>query len=86
MLFQNKAEVWEKIEAKIDAENDTPALKTSNKVCNSKLCVSKCVYLVDVCVMFAQCNNRPCISGDNIDSERIEKSSEATRRWVLWIQ
>ena len=50
VLFQNKTEVWEEIEAKMDAENDTPVLKTSNKVCNSKLCVSKYVYLVDVCV------------------------------------
>ncbi|KAJ4919614.1 hypothetical protein JOQ06_000083, partial [Pogonophryne albipinna] len=33
VLFQNKAEVWEEIEAKINAENEVPVLKTSNKVC-----------------------------------------------------
>lgn len=33
VLFQNKAEVWEEIEAKIHAENEVPILKTSNKVC-----------------------------------------------------
>lgn len=32
VLFQNKAEVWEEIEAKINAENEVPILKTSNKV------------------------------------------------------
>lgn len=32
VLFQNKAEVWEEIEAKISAENEVPLLKTSNKV------------------------------------------------------
>ncbi|XP_043076070.1 centrosomal protein of 170 kDa protein B isoform X3 [Puntigrus tetrazona] len=30
-LFQNKTEVWEEIEAKINAENEVPILKTSNK-------------------------------------------------------
>ncbi|XP_016318278.1 centrosomal protein of 170 kDa protein B isoform X2 [Sinocyclocheilus anshuiensis] len=30
-LFHNKTEVWEEIEAKINAENDVPILKTSNK-------------------------------------------------------
>lgn len=32
VLFQNKAEVWEEIEAKINTENEVPILKTSNKV------------------------------------------------------
>lgn len=32
VLFQNKADVWEEIEAKINAENEVPILKTSNKV------------------------------------------------------
>lgn len=32
VLFKNKAEVWEEIEAKINAENEVPILKTSNKV------------------------------------------------------
>ena len=32
VLFHNKAEVWEEIEAKINAENEIPILKTSNKV------------------------------------------------------
>lgn len=32
VLFQNKAEVWEEIEAKISTENEVPILKTSNKV------------------------------------------------------
>lgn len=32
VLFQNKAEVWEEIEAKINADNEVPILKTSNKV------------------------------------------------------
>lgn len=32
VLFQNKAEVWEEIEAKINAEDEVPILKTSNKV------------------------------------------------------
>lgn len=31
-LFHNKTEVWEEIEAKINAENEVPILKTSNKV------------------------------------------------------
>uniref|UniRef100_A0A3B4GBU5 Centrosomal protein of 170 kDa protein B-like n=1 Tax=Pundamilia nyererei TaxID=303518 RepID=A0A3B4GBU5_9CICH len=31
VLFQNKAEVWEEIEAKINTENEVPILKTSNK-------------------------------------------------------
>lgn len=31
-MFQNKAEIWEEIEAKINAENEVPILKTSNKV------------------------------------------------------
>ena len=32
VLFHNKAEIWEEIEAKINAENEIPILKTSNKV------------------------------------------------------
>lgn len=32
VLFHNKTEVWEEIEAKINAENEVPILKTSNKV------------------------------------------------------
>lgn len=32
VLFQNKADIWEEIEAKINAENEVPILKTSNKV------------------------------------------------------
>ncbi|KAG7466352.1 hypothetical protein MATL_G00163720 [Megalops atlanticus] len=31
VLFHNKTEVWEEIEAKINAENEVPILKTSNK-------------------------------------------------------
>ncbi|KAK5873425.1 hypothetical protein PBY51_018466 [Eleginops maclovinus] len=37
VLFQNKAEVWEEIEAKINAENEVPVLKTSNKEITSIL-------------------------------------------------
>ncbi|XP_030577190.1 centrosomal protein of 170 kDa protein B isoform X2 [Archocentrus centrarchus] len=37
VLFQNKAEVWEEIEAKISAENEVPLLKTSNKEITSIL-------------------------------------------------
>ncbi|CDQ56826.1 unnamed protein product [Oncorhynchus mykiss] len=32
VLFHNKTEAWEEIEAKINAENEVPILKTSNKV------------------------------------------------------
>lgn len=32
VLFQNKAEVWEEIEA-ISSDNDIPTQKTANKVC-----------------------------------------------------
>ncbi|KAM3602979.1 uncharacterized protein V6R79_014341 [Siganus canaliculatus] len=37
VLFQNKAGVWEEIEAKISAENEVPILKTSNKEISSIL-------------------------------------------------
>uniref|UniRef100_UPI0037E72847 centrosomal protein of 170 kDa protein B isoform X2 n=1 Tax=Semicossyphus pulcher TaxID=241346 RepID=UPI0037E72847 len=37
VLFQNKAGVWEEIEAKINAENEVPLLKTSNKEITSIL-------------------------------------------------
>ncbi|KAM3861150.1 centrosomal protein of 170 kDa protein B [Diretmus argenteus] len=37
VLFHNKAEVWEEIEAKINAENEVPILKTSNKEITSIL-------------------------------------------------
>ncbi|XP_051264935.1 centrosomal protein of 170 kDa protein B isoform X4 [Dicentrarchus labrax] len=37
VLFQNKAGVWEEIEAKINAENEVPILKTSNKEITSIL-------------------------------------------------
>uniref|UniRef100_A0A3P8TQD3 Centrosomal protein 170B n=1 Tax=Amphiprion percula TaxID=161767 RepID=A0A3P8TQD3_AMPPE len=37
VLFQNKAEVWEEIEAKINSENEVPILKTSNKEITSIL-------------------------------------------------
>nr|XP_043873346.1 centrosomal protein of 170 kDa protein B isoform X1 [Solea senegalensis] len=37
VLFQNKSEVWEEIEAKINAENEVPILKTSNKEITSIL-------------------------------------------------
>ncbi|CAL8392182.1 unnamed protein product [Gadus morhua 'NCC'] len=37
VLFHNKAEVWEEIEAKINAENEIPILKTSNKEITSIL-------------------------------------------------
>ncbi|XP_017282929.1 centrosomal protein of 170 kDa protein B isoform X2 [Kryptolebias marmoratus] len=37
VLFQNKADVWEEIEAKINAENEVPLLKTSNKEITSIL-------------------------------------------------
>ncbi|KAK2855784.1 hypothetical protein Q5P01_004519 [Channa striata] len=37
VLFQNKADVWEEIEAKINAENEVPILKTSNKEISSIL-------------------------------------------------
>ncbi|KAG5846928.1 hypothetical protein ANANG_G00120160 [Anguilla anguilla] len=36
-LFHNKTEVWEEIEAKINAENEVPILKTSNKEISSIL-------------------------------------------------
>ncbi|XP_036405842.1 centrosomal protein of 170 kDa protein B-like [Megalops cyprinoides] len=36
-LFHNKTEVWEEIEAKINAENEVPILKTSNKEITSIL-------------------------------------------------
>uniref|UniRef100_A0A672M1X6 CEP170 C-terminal domain-containing protein n=2 Tax=Sinocyclocheilus grahami TaxID=75366 RepID=A0A672M1X6_SINGR len=35
--FHNKTEVWEEIEAKINAENEVPILKTSNKEISSIL-------------------------------------------------
>nr|XP_046229858.1 centrosomal protein of 170 kDa protein B isoform X2 [Scatophagus argus] len=37
VLFQNKAEVWEEIEAKINSEDEVPILKTSNKEISSIL-------------------------------------------------
>ncbi|XP_013879344.1 centrosomal protein of 170 kDa protein B isoform X2 [Austrofundulus limnaeus] len=37
VLFQNKADVWKDIEAKINAENEVPLLKTSNKEITSIL-------------------------------------------------
>uniref|UniRef100_A0A1A7WFY4 FHA domain-containing protein n=1 Tax=Iconisemion striatum TaxID=60296 RepID=A0A1A7WFY4_9TELE len=37
VLFQNKADVWEEIEAKINVENEVPILKTSNKEITSIL-------------------------------------------------
>ncbi|KAM9840303.1 centrosomal protein of 170 kDa protein B [Aulostomus maculatus] len=37
VLFQNKAGVWEEIEAKINTENEVPILKTSNKEITSIL-------------------------------------------------
>ncbi|XP_072218740.1 centrosomal protein of 170 kDa protein B isoform X2 [Leuresthes tenuis] len=37
VLFQNKADVWEEIEAKVNAENEVPILKTSNKEITSIL-------------------------------------------------
>ncbi|XP_063078280.1 centrosomal protein of 170 kDa protein B [Engraulis encrasicolus] len=36
-MFRNKTEVWEEIEAKINAENEVPILKTSNKEISSIL-------------------------------------------------
>ena len=35
VLFHNKTDVWEEIEAKVNAENEVPILKTSNKVVTS---------------------------------------------------
>uniref|UniRef100_A0A3P8V896 Centrosomal protein 170B n=1 Tax=Cynoglossus semilaevis TaxID=244447 RepID=A0A3P8V896_CYNSE len=35
VLFQNKVQVWEQTEARINAENDIPILKTSNKEISS---------------------------------------------------
>ncbi|KAG9336540.1 hypothetical protein JZ751_002887 [Albula glossodonta] len=37
VMFHNKTEVWEEIEAKINAENEVPILKTSNKEITSIL-------------------------------------------------
>ncbi|XP_005160385.1 centrosomal protein of 170 kDa protein B isoform X1 [Danio rerio] len=37
VLFHNKTEVWEEIEAKINAENEVPIIKTSNKEISSIL-------------------------------------------------
>ncbi|XP_067273516.1 centrosomal protein of 170 kDa protein B isoform X2 [Pseudorasbora parva] len=37
VLFHNKTDVWEEIEAKINAENEVPILKTSNKEISSIL-------------------------------------------------
>jgi hypothetical protein len=37
VLFHNKQDIWEEIEAKINAENDIPVLKGSNKVGISRL-------------------------------------------------
>ncbi|KAM6953991.1 centrosomal protein of 170 kDa protein B [Aplochiton taeniatus] len=37
VLFHNKTEAWEEIEAKINAENEVPILKTSNKEISSIL-------------------------------------------------
>ncbi|KAF7665027.1 hypothetical protein LDENG_00158450 [Lucifuga dentata] len=36
-LFQDKMEVWEEIEAKVDSDNDIPVIKTSNKDLTSML-------------------------------------------------
>lgn len=32
VLFQNSGHAWEELEARINAENEVPILKTSNKV------------------------------------------------------
>ncbi|XP_062406283.1 centrosomal protein of 170 kDa protein B [Sardina pilchardus] len=37
VMFRNKTEVWEEIEAKINSENEVPILKTSNKEISSIL-------------------------------------------------
>ncbi|KAJ8290400.1 hypothetical protein GJAV_G00012340 [Gymnothorax javanicus] len=37
VLFHNKAELWEEVEAKVNAENEVPILKTSNKEISSIL-------------------------------------------------
>lgn len=45
-LFQDRMDIWEEIEAKVNSENDAPVVKTSNKVGGSNRhskCVSGCV-------------------------------------------
>lgn len=44
-LFQDRMDIWEEIEVKVNSENDIPVVKTSNKVGGSEnsCCVSRSV-------------------------------------------
>lgn len=81
VLFQNKAEVWEEIEAKINAEDEVPILKTSNKVLvypSEQEPVHNHEHSLNVCVMFA-------LSGTDLNPEGAEKSPETARRYGSFI-
>lgn len=75
VLFQNKADVWEEIEAKINAENEVPILKTSNKVSLQTLSYSeqKSQDLMGAQLKLSLFH----LTGNYLHSERAEESPEA---------
>lgn len=72
-LFQDRMDIWEEIETKVNSGSDLSVVKTPNKVGGSSRyckCVSGCVVVlttVDV-----------CISGNLFYSEGAHESSKAT--------
>lgn len=75
VLFQNKAEVWEEIEAKINAENEVPLLKTSNKVLLQLLFLVKMHNSRQMCKLPVL-----LVAGNYLHLERAEEGSEAAGR------
>lgn len=56
VLFHNKTDILEEIDARVNAADDSPPFKTPNKVCYSKDSVQKCAWrlLNDITYLFFQ--------------------------------
>uniref|UniRef100_A0A673GVY4 CEP170 C-terminal domain-containing protein n=1 Tax=Sinocyclocheilus rhinocerous TaxID=307959 RepID=A0A673GVY4_9TELE len=75
-LFHNKTEVWEEIEAKINAENEVPILKTSNKVHSFQCNLQRPnIHFRDVSLF---CNNFPYFASRK--SHLFSKNCEDAKR------
>lgn len=78
VMFQDRMEVWEEIEAKVNSGNDVPVVKTSNKVSDCFFFCSFVLFFLTKFMVINLTKSGICISGNHIYFERTEESSVPT--------
>lgn len=57
VLFQDRVDIWQEIEAKVNSDDEGPVVKTSNKVGDLCLSISKSNQHQAVWVFFSSCEH-----------------------------